>query len=79
MKIKKDMDLTDIMQMMIDEIRKQKWEQKRQKKETARLRGEVRRLRQELLNRDVRISLPECDANNLIVENDHLRHARRRP
>ena len=58
MKIKKDMDLTDIMQMMIDELHKQKWEQKRQKKETARLRGEVRRLRQELLNRDVRISLP---------------------
>lgn len=45
MKIKKDMDLTDIMQMMIDELHKQKWEQKRQKKETARLRGEVRRLR----------------------------------
>lgn len=39
------MDLTDIMQMMIDELHKQKWEQKRQKKETARLRGEVRRLR----------------------------------
>lgn len=79
MKFKKGMDLVDIIQAISDELYKQKWEQKRQKKETARLRGEVRRLRQELLNRDVRISLPECDANNLIVENDHLRHARRRP
>lgn len=45
MKIKEGMDLADIIQAMVDELRKQKREQKQQKKETARLRGEVRRLR----------------------------------